>query len=128
MLLVQGGLAIFEGGPIQEFVAINDIRFRADRCKPNPLRQAHLIGNRPGGAAIAMAIDPTRVAILATRAAPQQTLALFDRARGTWSAAVVTATDGTPLPYMTDVELLPDGQVALMAPTATPATRWILPW
>ena len=33
---------------------------------------------------------------------------------------MVTATDGTPLPYMTDVGLLPDGQVALMAPTATP--------
>ncbi len=67
-----------------------------------------------------MAIDPTRVAILCDQGTAPQTLALFDRTRGTWSSAVVTATDGTPLPYMTDVGLLPDGQVALMAPTATP--------
>lgn len=120
--LVQGGLAIYEGGPIQEFVAINDIRFEPTAPNPNRLRQAHLIGNRPGGAAIAMAIDATRVVILCDQGAAPQTLALFDRTRGTWSAAVVTATDGTPLPYMTDVGLLPDGQVALMAPTATPGS------
>jgi len=116
-VLVQGGLAIFEGGPIQEFVAIDDIRFEPVAQNPNPLRPTALIGNRPGGAAIAMAIDPTRVAILCDQGSAAQTLALFDRSRGTWSTAPVRATDGTPLPYMTDVALLPDGLVALMAPS-----------
>src|SRR5262249_3576010 len=37
---------------------------------------------------------------------------------GTWSSAPLLATDGTPLPYMTDVALLQDGLVALMAPSA----------
>ncbi len=116
-LLVQGGLAIYEGGPIQEFVAIDDIRFLPVAPKPDPLRQTALIANRPGGAAIAMAVDPTRVAILSDQGSAPQTLALLDRASGNWTTAPVTATDATPLPYMTDVALLPDGQVALMAPS-----------
>jgi phage tail-like protein len=119
-VLVQGGLAIFEGGPRLEFVAINDIRFEPITQNPNPLRQTALIGNRPGGAAVAMAIDATRVGILCDRGSAPQTLALFDRVRGTWSSAPLLATDGTPLPYMTDVALLQDGLVALMAPSADP--------
>jgi phage tail-like protein len=116
-LVVQGGLAIYEGGPIQEFVAIDDIRFLPVAPNPDPLRQTALIASRPGGAAIAMAVDPTRVAILSDQGSAPQTLALLDRASGNWTTAPVTATDGTPLPYMTDVALLSDGQVALMAPS-----------
>ena len=63
-LVVQGGLAIFEGGPIEEFVAIDDIRFLPVAPNPDPLRQTALLASRPGGAAIAMAVDATRVAIL----------------------------------------------------------------
>lgn len=116
-LLVQGGLAIYEGGPIQEFVAIDDIRFLPVAPNPDPLRQTALIASRPGGAAIAMGVDPTRVAIVSDQGSAPQTLALLDRASGIWTTAPVTATDGTPLPYMTDVALLSDGQVALMAPS-----------
>jgi phage tail-like protein len=119
-VLVQGGLAIFEGGPILEFVAINDIRFEPIAQNPDPLRQTALIGNRPGGAAVAMAIDATRVCILCDQGSAPQMLALLDRVRSTWSSAPVVATDGTPLPYMTDVALLMDGLVALMAPSAAP--------
>ena len=118
-VLVQGGVAIYEGGPIQEFLALEDIRFAPVAPNPNPLRRTALIANRPGGAALAMAIDATRVAILSDPGSRPQTLALLDRASGTWSAMPVTATDGTPLPYMTDVALLPDGLVALMAPGGT---------
>jgi phage tail-like protein len=119
-LLVQGGLAIFEGGPIEEFVAIDDVRFLPVAPNPDPLRQTALIPNRPGGAAIAMAVDATRVAILSDQGSAAQTLALLDRVSGIWTTAPVTATDGTPLPYMTDVALLADGLLALMAPDATP--------
>jgi phage tail-like protein len=119
-VLVHGGLAIFEGGPRLEFVAINDIRFEPVAQSPNPLRQTALIGNRLGGAAVAMAIDATRVGILCDQGSAPQMLALLDRVRGTWSSAPLLATDGTPLPYMTDVALLQDGLVALMAPSADP--------
>lgn len=118
-VLVQGGLAIYEGGPIQEFVALDDIRFAPIAPNPNPLRRTTLIANRPSGAALAMAIDATRVAILADQGSGPQTLILFDRATGVWSAMPVSATDATPLPYMTDVALLQDGLVALMAPGGT---------
>jgi phage tail-like protein len=118
-VLVQGGLAIYEGGPIEEFVALEDIRFTPVAANPNTLRQAALIANRPGGAALAMAVDGSRVAILSDEGSAPQTLALLDRASGVWSAMPVTATDGTALPYMTDVALLPDGLVALMAPGGT---------
>jgi phage tail-like protein len=117
-VLVRGGLAIFEGGPILEFVATNDIRFAPIAQNPNPLRQTALIGNRPSGAAVAMAIDATRVCILCDQGTAPQTLALLDRVRGTWSSAPVVATHRTPLPYMTDVALLQDGLIALMAPSA----------
>jgi phage tail-like protein len=119
-LVVQGGLAIYEGGPIEEFVAIDDIRFLPVAPNPDPLRQTALLTNRPGGAAIAMAVDATRVAILSDQGSEAQTLALLDRVSGVWTTAPVTATDGTPLPYMTDVALLGDGLVALMAPNAPP--------
>ena len=119
-VLVQGGLAIYEGGPIQEFVAIGDVRFLPIAPNPDPLRQTALITNRPGGAAIAMAVDATRVAVLSDQGSAAQTLALLDRASGIWTAAPVTATDGTPLPYMTDVALPSHGLVALMAPDTTP--------
>ena len=119
-LVVQGGLAIYEGGPIEEFVAIDDTRFLPVAPNPDPLRQTALLTNRPGGAAIAMAVDATRVAILSDQGSEAQTLALLDRVNGVWTTAPVTATDGTPLPYMTDVALLGDGLLTLMAPDATP--------
>jgi phage tail-like protein len=115
-VLVQGGLAIFEGGPIQEFVAIDHSRFAPIAANPDPLRRTALFGNRPAGAALAMAVDPTRVAILLDQGNLAQTLALLDRASGNWSTTPVTAIDHTSLPYMTDVGLLSDGLVALMAP------------
>ncbi len=120
-VLVSGGVAIFEGGPIEEFVTLQRDRFAPVAANPDPLRQTALIGNRPGGAALAMAIDATRLAILSDQGSEAQTLAVLDRASGTWTTAPVTATDGTPLPYMTDVALLPDGLLALMAPAANPA-------
>ena len=120
-LVVQGGLAIYEGGPIEEFVAIDDIRFLPVAPNPDPLRQTALITSRPGGAAIAMAVDATRLAILSDQGSEAQTLALLDRGSGAWTTAPVTATDHAPLPYMTDVALLADGLVALMAPDATPS-------
>jgi phage tail-like protein len=116
-VLVAGGLAIFEGGPIQEFVAVEGARFAPVAANPDPLRRTALIGNRPGGAALAMAIDSARVAILSDQGSEAQTLALLDRASGTWSTAPIIATDGTPLPIITDLALLPDGLVALMAPS-----------
>ena len=121
-LVVQGGLAIYEGGPIEEFVAIDNIRFLPVAPNPDPLRRTALVTNRPGGAAIAMAVDATRVAILSDQGSEAQTLAMLDRVSGVWTTAPVTVPGGTPvLPYMTDVALLADGLVALMAPDATPA-------
>jgi phage tail-like protein len=119
-LIVQGGLAIYEGGPIEEFVAIDDIRFLPVAPNPNPLRRTALLTNRPGGAAIAMAVDATRVAILSDQGSEAQTLALLDCVSGIWTTAPLTASDGTALPYITDVALLAEGLVALMAPDPTP--------
>jgi phage tail-like protein len=120
-VLVSGGLAIFEGGPILEFVAMPSAQFMPVAANPDPLRRTALLGARPGGAAIGMAADTARIAILCDQGSEPQTLALLDRATGAWTSAPVTATDATPLPYMTDVALLGDGLVALIAPSATPA-------
>jgi phage tail-like protein len=124
-VLVTGGLAIFEGGPIDEFVALQRTRFAPVAANPNPLRRTALLTNRPGGAALAMAADATRVVILSDQGAEPQTLAVLDRPSGTWTTAPVTLTPAVPggptLPYMTDVALLPDGLIALMAPAANPA-------
>lgn len=120
-ILLSGGLAIYEGGPIEEFVALDQARFSPVVPNPDPLRQSALIGGRPGGAAIAMAVDGSRVAILSDHGDEAQTVAVFDRQRATWATAPVTAADGTPLPYMTDIALLPDGLIALMAPAADPS-------
>jgi phage tail-like protein len=120
-VLVKEGLAIFEGGPILEFVAMPSAQFMPVAANPDPLRRTAVLGARPGGAAIGMAADARRVAILCDQGSEPQTLALLDRASGAWSSAPVTATDGTNLPYMTDLALLHDGLVALMAPSAAPA-------
>jgi phage tail-like protein len=119
-VLITGGLAIYEGGPLEEFVAVRTTQFLPVAANPNPLRRTALLTNRPGGAALAMTADSTRVAILSDQGSEPQTLALLDRAAGTWTTAPVTAVDGTPLPYMTDIALLPDGLIALMAPAANP--------
>jgi phage tail-like protein len=120
-VLVAGGVAVYEGGPINEFVSFTHATFAPVAANPNPLRQTALIGNRPGGAPVAMAVDATRLAILLDQGAAPQTLAICDRASGTWTSAPVTAIDGTSLPpYVTDVALMGDEQIALMAPTATP--------
>jgi phage tail-like protein len=63
-----------------------------------------------------MAVDANRVAILMDQGTGAQTIALLDRVSGAWTSAPVVATDGTPLPYMTDIALMRDGYVALMAP------------
>ena len=115
-VLVSGGVAVYEGGPINEFVSFTHATFAPVAANPNPLRQTALIGNRPGGTPLAMAVDASRLAILLDHGTAPQTLAICDRASGTWTTAPATATDGTPLPYMTDVALLDDAQIALMAP------------
>ena len=115
-VLVGGGLAIYEGGPIEEFVTLQRTQFLPVAANPNPLRRTALLTNRPGGAALAMTTDATRVAILSDQGAEPQTLALLDRTTGLWTTAPVTATDGTALPYMTDLALLADGLIALLAP------------
>jgi phage tail-like protein len=120
-VLVAGGLAICEGGPILEFLARPGGQFAPLAANPDPLRVTRVLANRPGGAAIAMAVDPGRVAILCDQGAEPQTLALLDRATGSWTSCPVTATDFTALPYMTDVALPADGRVALIAPSAAPA-------
>jgi phage tail-like protein len=120
-VLVSGGLAIYEGGPIEEFVTVQRTQFLPVAANPNPLRRTALLTNRPGGAALAMTADATRVAILSDQGSEPQTVALLDRATGAWTTAPVTAVDGTVLPYITDVALLPDGLIALMAPATTPA-------
>jgi hypothetical protein len=120
-VLVAGGLAIYEGGPIEEFVTVQRTQFLPVAANPNPLRRTALLTNRPGGAALAMTADATHVAILCDQGSEPQTVALMDRATGTWTSAPVTATDGSTLPHMTDVALLPDGLIALMAPATNPA-------
>jgi phage tail-like protein len=117
-VLVTGGLAMCEGGPIIEFVAMPTAQFNPVAANPDALRVTRVIGSRPGGAAIAMAVDAGRIAILSDQGSEPQTLAFLDRATGQWTTAPVTATDATPLPYMTDIALLADGKVALMAPSA----------
>ncbi|HVZ08880.1 phage tail protein [Rhodopila sp.] len=117
-VLIQGGVALFQGGPRNEFIAIDDIRFLPEAPNPDPLRQTRLIGNRPGGAAVGMAVDADRLAILSNQPSGPQTLALLDLSTGLWTTAPVTAVDGTPLPLMTGVALLPDALIALMAPAA----------
>jgi phage tail-like protein len=121
-VLVKEGLAIFEGGPILEFAAMPSAQFMPAAANPNPLRRTALLATRPGGAAIGMAVDSARLAILCDQGSEPQTLALLDRLSGAWTSAPITATDATPLPYMTDIAFLPDGLIALLAPSATPAS------
>jgi phage tail-like protein len=121
-VVVSGGVAIFEGGPILEFVAMPTAQFVPVAANPNPLRRTALLDARPGGAAIGLAVDATRLAILCDQGDEPQTLALLDRATGVWTSAPVVATDATALPYMTDVALPADGLVALIAPSAAPAS------
>ena len=120
-VLVTGGLAIYEGGPIEEFVTLQRSQFLPVAANPNPLRRTALLTNRPGGGALAMTADAAQIAILSDQGAEPQTLALLDRTTGAWTTAPVTATDGTILPYMTDIALMADGLIALMAPAADPA-------
>jgi phage tail-like protein len=117
-VLVQGGLAIFEGGPIDELFAPPIGVFLPVSANPNPLRQTALLNppalaHGPGGGPLAMAVDTRRVAVLMDDGTGAQTIALLDRASGVWTSAPI---DKTQLPYMTDVALMGDGFVALMAP------------
>jgi phage tail-like protein len=123
-VVVQGGLAIFEGGPIDESFAPPTGVFLPLFANPNPLRQTKVL-NSPSlahgavGGPLAMAVDAKRAAVLMDQAGAQ-TIALLDRASGAWTSAPVVATDGTTLPYMTDIALMHDGYVALMAPPSPP--------
>jgi phage tail-like protein len=116
---VQGGIAIYEGGPTEIFAATDPTRFAPASPNPDPLRRTALLANRPGGAILAMTADVERLALLCDHGAAAQTLAVLDRSDGTWISAPITAIDATPLPYITDIALLPDAQIALMAPTTT---------
>ncbi len=117
-VVVQGGLAIFEGGPIDMFFAKPTATFAPVASNSNALRQTSLIASRPAGAAVAMTVDPDRVAILLDQDSAPQTLALLDRVSGAWTSATVAA----PLPYMTDIALLKDDLVALMSPASSAAS------
>jgi len=121
-VIAQGGVAMFEGGPIDSFVAEQNAVFAPVAANPNPLRQTALIANRPGGAPLAMAVDPTRLAILLDQGAAAQTLAVLDRSSGAWTSTPVIADDGTALPYFTDIALLAGGEMALMSPAPSPGT------
>jgi phage tail-like protein len=120
-VLVAGGIGVFEGGPIFEFVSFTHATFAPITANPNPLRRTALITNRPAGAPVAIAVDATRIAVLLDQGNAPQTLAICDRASGAWTAAPVTATDSTVLPYMTDVALLDEGRIGLMAPATNGA-------
>jgi phage tail-like protein len=122
-VLGPGGLAIFEGGPIDELFAPPIGVFLPVSANPNPLRRTALLNSSalalgPGSVALGMAVDAERVGILMDDGTGAQTIALLDRASGAWTGAPVpiNSTDGTPLPYMTDIALMRDGFVALMAP------------
>jgi phage tail-like protein len=119
---IAGGLGMFDGGPVETFVAGAQTVFAPLVANPNPLRQTALVANRPGGAPIAMTADATRVAILLDQGSAAQTLAVLDRDSGAWTTTPVIATDGTALPYMTDIGLPGPNLVALMAPNPAPAT------
>ena len=66
-----------------------------------------------------MTVNADRVAILLDQGDAPKMLALLDRASGAWTNIPITAANHT-LPYMTDVALLHDGLVALMAPANPP--------
>jgi phage tail-like protein len=122
---VQGGLAIFEGGPIDELFAPPTGVFLPVSANPSPLRQTKVLSSPElahggGSGPLAMAVDAKRVAVLMDQGTGPQTIALLDRASGVWTGAPVVATDGTPLPYMTDIAFMHDGYVALMAPPSPP--------
>jgi phage tail-like protein len=119
-VLVSGGIAVHEGGPINEFISFTHATFAPVAANPNRLRQTALIGNRPAGTPVAMAVDASRLAVLLDQGSAPQTLAICDRGSGAWTSAPVTAQDGTPLPYFTDLALLEDGLIALMAPATNP--------
>ncbi len=125
-VVVQGGLAIFEGGPIDELFAPPTGVFLPVSANPNPLRRQTKVLNSPtlahgpGGGPLAMAVDAERVGILMDAGTGAQTIVLLDRGSGVWTGGPVVATDGTPLPYMTDIALMHDGYVALMAPPNPP--------
>jgi len=117
-VVVQGGLAIFEGGPIDVFFAKPTATFAPVAANSNALRQTALIANLPAGAAVAMTVNPDRVAILLDQGSAPQTLARLDRVSGAWTSSTVAA----PLPYMTDIALLKDDLVALMSPASSVAS------
>jgi phage tail-like protein len=129
-VFVQGGLAIFEGGPIDELFAPPIGVFLPVSANPNPLRQTALLqppalAHAPSGGALAMAVDARRVAVLINDGTGVQTIALLDRASGSWTS---TPIDKTQLPYMTDVAFMRDGFVALMAPPSpSPASGPVAP-
>jgi phage tail-like protein len=108
------GIGFFKGGPVDEFIAPPTNIFTPVDPNPDPLRRAALLNGSPSGAVIAMAADETRLVLLQQGTSGQK-LAQFDRATNAWSSAPLTATDATPLPFMIDVALLPDGLIALMA-------------
>jgi hypothetical protein len=130
LVVVQGGLAIFEGGPIDALFAPPTGVFLPVSANPNPLRQTKLLtspalAHGPGGGPLAMAVDAKRAGILMDDGTGAQAIALLDRGSGAWTGGPVrtVSTDGTPpvlLPYMTDIALMHDGYVALMAPSSPP--------
>jgi phage tail-like protein len=116
-LVEKDGLGLYEGGPILEFFRADNSKFAPLADNPNPLRRTALI-KRPGGKPIALAADSERVALLLDDG--MQKLALLDRRTGQWTLAPVKAADLQQLPYATDVALLADGQIALVAPSDAP--------
>ena len=117
LVLVPGGVAIFEGGPIEQFVERQATRFEPVAPNPDALRQTGLVGRRPGATPRAMTIDPQQLLILNDEDGGAQTLVVMDRETGAWSLFPINAVDGATLPpYITDVGLLGNGLVALLAP------------
>ena len=117
-----GGLAIFEGGPAEPLFAPQAGVFAPLTPNPDALRQTALLdapalAHDPAGGPVAIAANAATIAVLLDQnAGPLQTLALLDRLTGAWTSLAVTAADGTPLPYFTDLAWLEEGLIALMAP------------
>ena len=104
--LGQGGLAIFEGGPIDELFAPPIGVFLPVSANPNPLRRTALLNSSalalgPGSVALAMVVDAERVGILMDDGTGAQTIALLDRASGAWTGAPVRPTPPTALLCLT---------------------------
>ena len=114
---VLGGVAMVGGGPLPQVFTRPRAQFEPVAANPAPLRQLALIPNRPAQI-LAMAVDDQSVALLSDATGEPQILALLDRATGAWTDLPLTPADGTALPFITDIALLGDGLVALMAPIA----------